>query len=123
MNYEEFLDQAINEGIKAAKSDYTDPKDKDRLDGSIAGFEACRKKNPTDLADVFQKASEDMNKAQIEQKDNYWWYACFQSEVEWICNVVSAMLVSQGHQSLLSYLPTYRGAMKAAEIIGTTQHA
>lgn len=120
MNYQYFLEQVINDGIEAAKSDYSGPKDKERLDGSIAGFEACRKKNPDELVDVFQKASEDMNQAYIEQKSNYWWYRCFQAEVEWVCNVVSAMLINEGHHTLISYLPTSSGVMKASEIIGVT---
>lgn len=123
MTYEEFLEQVIIQGIEAAKVDYTDPKDKENLDGSIAGFEACRKKNPFELVEVLGKANSEVNNAYAEQKSNYWFYRCFHSEVEWVCNVVSAMLINQGNQTLISYLPTARGMMKAAEIIGIAQNA
>ena len=59
-----------------------------------------------------------MNNA-FHVKDNYWWFRCFQLEVEWVCNVVSAMLMNEGHHTpLLSWLPTANGAMKAASIVG-----
>jgi hypothetical protein len=114
MDYNEFLTRVINEGIEAATADYTDPSDKERLEGSIAGFNACRDKLPEELVAVWQKATNDMNSA----LDNYWWYRCFQLEVEWVCNVVSGMLVNEGQNSLLSWLPTANGMMKAASIIG-----
>jgi hypothetical protein len=118
MNYIEFLNRVINEGIDAAKSDYTDPKDKLRLDGSIAGFEACRDKQPGELIEVYNKAGSDCHTAFLEQKEDYWYYRCFQAEVEWVCNVVSAMMLNEGDSPLLSWLPTANGAMKAASILG-----
>jgi len=122
MNYTEFLTRIIDEGIEAAKADYTKESDKQNLEGSIAGFNACRDKSPEELVKVWQKASDDMNNAFNEQKDNYWWFRCFQLEVEWVCNVVSAMLMNQGQTTpLLSWLPTANGAMKAASIIGVNQ--
>jgi hypothetical protein len=41
MTYNDFLNQIIEDGIIAAKEDYAGPQDKNRLEGSIAGFEAC----------------------------------------------------------------------------------
>jgi hypothetical protein len=122
MNYNEFLSRIIDEGIDAAKSDYTDPKDKLRLDGSIAGFEACRGKQPNELVEVWQKANDNMNNAFHEEKNDYWWYRCFQLEVEWVCNVVTAMLMNEGfNEPLLSWLPTTNGVIKAATILGKTE--
>jgi hypothetical protein len=122
MNYNEFLTRVIDEGIEAATADYTKESEKQQLEGSIAGFNACRDKSPKELVDVWQKASDDMNDAFREQKENYWWFRCYQSEVEWVCNVVSAMLMNQGNYApLLSWLPTANGAMKAASIIGVNQ--
>jgi len=119
MGYTEFLTKVIDEGIEAAKSDYTEESKKLELEGSIAGFEACRNKSPEELIEVWNEASKKMNDAFGEQRDNYWWFRCFQLEVEWVCNVVSAMLMNQGKYSpLLSWLPTVRGAMKAASIVG-----
>lgn len=122
MDYNEFLKRVIDEGIEAATADYTEESDKERLEGSIAGFNACRDKSPEGLVEVWQKASDDMNNAFREQKDNYWWFRCFQLEVEWVCNVVSAMLMNEGYNTpLLSWLPTASAAMKAASIIGVKE--
>lgn len=118
MTYKEFIERVINEGIEAAKVDYIKPEDQERLEGSIAGFEACRNKYPFQLVDVLNEANEEMNQAYTERKKNYWWFRCFQAEVEWVCNVVSAMLINNQQASITSYLPTARGFMKAAEIIG-----
>jgi hypothetical protein len=122
MNYNEFLNRVIEEGIEAVKTDYIKPEDKNCLDGSIAGFEACRDKLPDQLVEIWQKASDDMNDAFHEQEDNYWWFRCYEAEVEWVCNVVTAMLMNEGQTTpLLSWLPTANGMMKAASIIGVAQ--
>ena len=121
MNYFEFLNEAINKGIDAAKKDYCEKKDENFLAGSIAGFEACRDKLPEDLVKAYNDATTEVNKAYFENKENYWWYKCFQSEVEWICNVVSAVLVNEGQDALLPWLPTANAMMNAAAIIGTNK--
>ena len=122
MNYNEFLTKVIDEGIESVKTDYTKSEDKNRLDGSIAGFEACRDKLSDQLVKTWQKATDDMNIAFHERKDNYWWFRCYQAEVEWVCNVVSAMLMNEGHITpLLSWLPTANGYIKVASIIGVAQ--
>ena len=121
MNYNEFLTRVIDEGIEAAKTDYTNKSDKDYLEGSIAGFEACRNKNPEELIEVWNEANDKYENAFQKQKNNYWWYRCFQLEVEWVINVISAMLVNEGQDSLLSWLPTACAMMKAASIIGVSE--
>lgn len=121
MDYYEFLNRVIDEGIEAATADYTEESDKERLEGSIAGFNACRNLLPEQLVETWQKATDDMNQAHLEQKENYWWFRCFQAEVEWVLNVVSAMLVNEGQDALLSWLPTVNGMMKAASIVGVAE--
>jgi hypothetical protein len=118
MEYYEFLKRIIDEGIDAAKADYTDPNDKQHLDGSIAGFEACRNKLPEELVQVWTDVSKQVNMAFGDPEENYWYHRCYQLEVEWVINVVSAMLVNEGQDPLLSWLPTANGMMKAASIIG-----
>jgi hypothetical protein len=118
MNYNEFLIRIIDEGIEAAKADYIGESNKNMLEGSIAGFTACKDKTPEELVEVWQKSSDNMNDAFREQKENYWYYRCFQLEVEWVCNVVSAMLMNEGGITpLLAWLPTANGVRKAATII------
>ena len=118
MNYNEFLTRVIEEGIESAKADYTEEKDKDRLEGSIAGFNACRDKAPNQLAEVWRKAMTDVNNAYGDNEKKYWYLNSFQLEVEWVCNVVSAMLVNEGFKPILAWLPTANGVGKAIFILG-----
>jgi len=94
MNYQEFLTKVIDEGIAAARKDYADQKDK--LNGSIAGFEACRDKTPEELKLLLESSQISTKDAYTNQLVNYWWFRCYEAEVEWVCNVVSAMLYNQG---------------------------
>jgi len=119
MDYNEFLTRVIDEGIQAATADYVEESDKERLEGSIAGFNACRDKTPEQLVEVWSEVSAKVNNAFGNPEENYWYHRCFQLEVEWVCNVVSAMLMNEGYTTpLLAWLPTANGAMKAASIIG-----
>lgn len=121
MNYSEFLEQVINRGIEAAKRDYNLPDQKQKRDGSVAGFEACRGKNPVDLKELLEATMTATSHAYAEDdKTNYWWYRCYEAEVTWVCNVISAMLHNQGLPTIVT--PTYRGLMMAAEIIGTQEN-
>jgi len=136
MNYQNFLTRVIDEGIQAARKDYDQPDEIDKLTGSVAGFEACRDKSPTELKTMLTnsrvgtfRAREDHRReagpAQLdanfhgsltEEAKGYWWYRCFEAEVEWVCNVVSAMLLNEGRSPIATV--TARGMMKAAEIVG-----
>lgn len=116
MFYSDFLEQAINEGVAAAQKDYADPDSKQKLDGSIAGFEACRGKSPMELGELLGAAKTATEDAFLNEREDYWWYRCYELEVEWTCNVVSAALHNQGIPVIIP--PTCRGAMKAASIVG-----
>lgn len=118
MNYNQFLAKIISDGINAAKADYTSKSDKERLDGSIAGFEACRNKAPQELAILLNKATIECNEAFREDRPNYWYYKSYQLEVEWVCNCVSCALVNQGEAPIVT--PTARGMMRAAEVLGVS---
>lgn len=120
MDYYEFLNRVIDEGIAAATADYTDPSDKQRLEGSVAGFNACRNLLPDQLVELWTTSGADAN-YHISTVDKYWYYRCFQMEVEWVINVVSAMMVNEGQDALLSWLPTANGMMKAASIVGVAE--
>lgn len=124
MEYNEFLKRVIDEGINAVKSDYTKEHDKYRLEGSIAGFEACRNKTPEELLIVWKESQEYVQKSYIDRNEpeKYWWFRCYQLEVEWVCNVVSAMLYNQDCKPILSWLPTCNGMSKAASILGVSEY-
>lgn len=118
MNYQEFLTRIIDDGIAAAKQSYSDPRNKDKLAGSIAGFEACRSLTPPDLKLLLESSNTATKDARENNRDRYWWFRCYAAEVEWVCNVVSCMLRNEGKPTIIT--PTARGMMKAAEIIGVS---
>jgi hypothetical protein len=110
------LNQIIDDGIEAARSDYLKPGDKPKLDGSIHGFEECRGRSPDEIADLLVAASEKVVEVFREQSPQYWFWRCRQAEIEWVANVLSHIMVAQGWAPIA--MMTARGGMKAAEIIG-----
>jgi len=114
MPYYEFLTSVIADGIAAAMADYKAQPDK--LKGSVAGFEACKGKDPGTLLTVLHEARRRTHQAYADQAENYWEIRCFEAEVEWTCNCVSAMLSNEGLPTIVT--PTARGVFKAAEILG-----
>ncbi len=118
MEYKEFLERIILDGMEAVKRDYAGDVQKNKREGALAGFEACMGLEPLELVDMFHTATKYMTNAMRDTKDSYWYFRCYQMEVEWVINVVSAMLLNQGAPALLSHLPTSRGLFKAAEILG-----
>jgi hypothetical protein len=122
MTYGEFLVRIIADGIVAAREDYSRPDQEAKLRGSVEGFEACRGKTPVELLGVLaeaRKASHTafarVNHSEISEQE-YWRIRCHEAEVEWVANVVSAMLANQGDPVIVP--PTCRGVLKAAEILG-----
>lgn len=114
MEYRDFLTKIVDDGIEAARRDYADKPDK--LRGSLAGFEACRGKDPVELAKLLTEARGQTREAMLRKTENYWEVRCFELEVEWTCNCVSAMMVNSGMQPIVP--PTARGTIKAAEVAG-----
>lgn len=114
------LERTIDDGIDAARRDYTEPRDAERLEGSVAGFEACRGRTPEQLAVLLTEARRETQAAYRADPDpaatRYWYWRCRELEVEWVCNVVSAVLANEGLPTIVP--PTARGVMKAAEIVG-----
>jgi hypothetical protein len=118
MNYYELLDRIIEEGIAAAEADYEEgPK----LDGSVAGFEACRGKPPESLRALFEQAHADTHNAIMANvaEEDYWRIRCYEAEVEWVCNCVSAMLMNEGKPVIVP--PTAGAMMKVASIVGVRE--
>lgn len=120
MTYDEFLTRIIDDGIAAARADYAKPEQVEWLEGSIAGFEACRGKNPLALRELLTAAMKNAGDARVHNAppEDYWYLKCLALEVEWVANCVSALLVNQDGHPLASHLPTARAVMKAAEVIG-----
>ncbi len=120
MIYKEVLEKIIDKGIDAVKRDYKEETDK--YNGSIAGFEACRNKTPQELITLLIKSREDTQKAFLRASNDitegYWFVRCFELEVEWVCNVISAVLENEGLMGIIT--PTCRGVLTAADIIGVS---
>ena len=116
MNLVEFIERVIGDGINAAKADYPKPDQKEKLKGSISGFEKCRGKNTLELLTLLDEAKIATHKALLEQAKNYWFVRCEEAEIEWVCNCVSALLVNEGFDPII--IPTARSVMKVAEIVG-----
>ena len=120
MAYDLFLAQVIDRGIESVKADeHMKPKS---IEGSIRGFEACRGKTPEQLRALHEQTQKDGMSAywKANQKDadieDYWADRYYAIQIEWVCNCVSAALVSQGVEPIVP--PTYRGMMLASRILG-----
>lgn len=113
MNSAEFLEATINNGIADAKRDYSNPNNSThpaKLKGAVAGFEACRGKNPVELGALLGEAHERVMQAHRECAADYWGHRCFEAEVEWVCNAYSAWLWSGGYPPLDLSRPSARYA-------------
>lgn len=114
MPYDEFLARLIDEGANAASASYA--KDPPKRRGALAGFRACERKTPAQLAVLIEQARMATRDAYGGPIDDYWETRCYEAEVEWICNCVSAALTNMGLPVIVT--PTARGVMKAASILG-----
>jgi hypothetical protein len=56
MTLNDALNQIIDDGIEAARADYSKPRDTLRRDGAIAGLEDCRGKSPQEIAALLVSA-------------------------------------------------------------------
>jgi hypothetical protein len=119
-DYFAFLDRIIDDGIAAVREDYKHRKPF-WIEGGVAGFEACRDKTIVELAQLLERARRVGQRAHRQRTDvaRYWRIRAYESEVEWVCNVVSAALWNSGQSTIIT--PTARGVMKAAEILGVRQ--
>ena len=115
MNYEGFLNQVIDEGIAGAKEDYCKPEDADKLKGSLLGFEECRGKDVIELTVLLDGARKKTIEKHRDSAPDYWYWRCREGEIEWVVNVVSALMLATKRTPIIN--PTARGYMKMAEII------
>lgn len=119
MNWDNFINQVVDRGIEAAKRDYTRADQKALLDGSVAGFTACRDTSVTELIKILQKAWKEFAKVDPSLTESIWFARGYYNEVQWVCNVVSAALYNQNLPVIIQ--PTARGMRTAAEILGVKE--
>ena len=111
MTFDEVLSCVINDGLVGARRSYASSPDK--LKGATEGFEACRGKNIAELQALLTLASSKTKEAYAA--DNYWEVRCFEAEVEWVCNNMSAYLVSLGQIPIVSV--TARAVLNVDKIL------
>lgn len=125
MNYLAFLNQVIDRGIAAAREGYA-TSDPGMLEGALAGFESCRGRSPRRLAEHLIRANRAVGRsfAYMHQEPTPlrlkrgWWLRCYQAEVDWVANCVSAVMQNQGLPVLAGHHPTARAILAAAQIVG-----
>lgn len=118
MEYNEFLTRVIDKGIASAKRDYSNPKNPNHLKmqaGAIAGFEACRHKTPGELGELLENSGRDTKLRMVRNDSDYWWFRCFESEVQWVCNCMSAKLMIEDRPIICT--PTAMGVLCANAIL------
>jgi len=74
-------------------------------------------KTPNELGRLCFSANDRTKKAYSDQTDDYWYWRCRSAEIEWVCNVVSAILFRLGYKPLLPDQPTVRAMEKLANVI------
>lgn len=124
MHYLVALDAIVNRGIAAAQRDYMDKPEK--LEGAVAGFEACRDKTPLQLLALLEEASKSTREARHRTNasdapsQGFWKIRCYEAEIEWVCNCVSVLLTNQGEKSPFPHHigPTARAFSTVASIVG-----
>jgi len=119
MDYNEFLNKVIDEGIAAVREDYAN--DPMKLEGATNGFEACRDKEPQQLIELLAQARVDRRRAIMDDADDYWRVRCREAEIEWVCNCVSVVLMSAGDPVIVQ--PTANAAMRVIRIVGAEKEA
>lgn len=112
--YKQLIKRVIADGIAEVREAYADPKDRHKRDGAIEGFEACRDKTPAELVTLWSDANKQAYPMTAQGLLDYWKHHYKALQIEFVLNVLSVGLQTP----LLAHLPTARGAMKYAEIVG-----
>lgn len=121
MQLSEALEKIAEIGIEAANRDYCRPDQEDKREGSVLGFTECRGKTIPELAALLAAANARVVEAHRDRAKDYWYWACRRAEIEWVANVVSAMLMNVGLPVIVT--PTARGFLMAARIVGVLEAA
>lgn len=125
MTLSELIDRIIDEGIEAARRDYDKPYQTAHLAGAVSGFESCRGKKPSELLVALTLAKRQTQEMQLEyvtgkrDMDGYWFTRCYELEIEWVLNCVSAVLHNEGFQPLIPF--TARAVINVAKIVGVKE--
>lgn len=114
MNLDDALTKIINFGVEAVRRDYAN--DERKRDGAILGFTECRGLSLAGISALHREADQKSNEARRDQAADYWYWRCRALEIEWVANVLSAILMNEGRPVIVQ--PTGRGFLMAARIVG-----
>lgn len=83
-DYHQLLNRQIDLCIAAAKKSYANSTDKNKLEGSLAGLEACRGLELKEISSLLTTAYRYRSEARERQDENYWYFRCYEVEVKFI---------------------------------------
>ena len=119
MNYKDFVNKLIEDGIVECTAKYDDQPNK--LRGCVAGFKACRGLSPVELSSLLKRTvGERIYASTQSDPDKYWETRMKEAQIEFVCNAVSAALLSMGPEHELIVHPTFGGLQAASRILGTS---
>ena len=113
----DFLNATIDDGITEIQQCYLRPDQSSKRSGGIAGLEACRGKYDAELLQLLNHRRNETQKLLLnrENPSDYWYARMYELQVEWVLNVLSAALYSNGIEPVIT--PTLRGWNKACDIL------
>jgi hypothetical protein len=117
-----FVNRVCADGMAAARAGLTHLDQADDLKGAIEGYELCWgiEDGYHLLEALHQSNARAIEALAGEAKDYRRWRSRF-ARIEWVCDVVSAALVSRGLPPLGPLWPTGAAMLEAAAILGTRQ--
>lgn len=134
MTYPEFLNRLIAERTITVQNDKS--LKNNQILGKKKAIEDCTNKLPQSLKELLDYANEMRTKEHINhlgesyqkltddknvEQQKLWWFIGYQTEIEWITNVVAAFFMHTDKQKITVGLPTERGLKRAAEILGVQE--
>lgn len=115
-DFESVLAQIIDAGKTSANESYGGKPEKEQhLRGAMDGFEACRGKDSDGLLALLKKAYRSANDSVMKQEADVWYWKARYAEIEWTCNVMSAVLDANRLPVIIH--PTVRGVRAAQHIL------
>ena len=111
MQYEQFLDLAIDQVLAEAKQRWHNPKYYEKISEALL---KCRREDPIKLMNHMLQANEAYYNSLTDGQDGN---LCLiiHREVEWLCNIVSAFLATQGEIPVIT--PNDAGTQKMHKIL------
>lgn len=117
MTREELLDAIIDDGVEECRHTYLRPDQREKLEGCLEGFEACRGRTDGELLELLAARTAQVHDMMAAGTTaGYWRARCAVLQIAWTLNVLSAAAYAHGRAPLIP--PTSRGMAKAAEILG-----